>query len=36
MRYMGNIFFIWTESEDEIEDFLPRLHAFHPINKKYL
>ena len=30
MRYIDDIFFIWTESEDELEGFLQRLNAFHP------
>ena len=30
MRYIDDIFFIWTESEDELEGFLQCLHAFHP------
>ena len=30
MRYIDDIFFIWTESEDELEHFLQRLNAFHP------
>ena len=29
MRYIEDIFFIWTESEDELEGFLQRLNAFH-------
>ena len=29
MKYI-DIFFIWTESEDELERFLQRLNAFHP------
>ena len=32
MKYI-DIFFIWTESEDELERFLQRLNAFHPILK---
>ena len=30
MRYINDIFFIWTESEDELEGFLQRLNALHP------
>ena len=30
IRYIGDHFFIWTESEDELEGFLQRLNAFHP------
>ena len=30
MRYIDDIFFMWTESEDEFEGFLQRLNAFHP------
>ena len=30
MRYIHDIFFIWTESEDELEGFLQGLNAFHP------
>ena len=30
MRYIDDIFFIWTKSEDELEGFLERLNAFHP------
>ena len=30
MRYIDDIFFIWTESEDELDGFLQRLNAFHP------
>ena len=30
MSYMDDIFFIWTESEDELEGFLQRLNVFHP------
>ena len=30
MRYIDEIFFIRTESEDEPEDFLQCLNAFHP------
>ena len=29
MRHIDDIFFIWTESEDELEGFLQRLNAFH-------
>ena len=30
MRHIDDIFFIWTENEDELEGFLQRLNAFHP------
>ena len=30
MRYIDDIFFIGTETEDELEGFLQRLNAFHP------
>ena len=30
MRYIDGIFFIWTETEDELESFLQCLNAFHP------
>ena len=30
MRHIDDIFFIWTESENELEGFLQRLNAFHP------
>ena len=30
MRYIDYIFFIWIESENELEGFLQRLNAFHP------
>ena len=30
MRYIDDIFFIWTESEDKLDGFLQRLNAFHP------
>ena len=30
MRYVDDICFIWTESEDELEGFLQLLNAFHP------
>ena len=28
MRYIEDIFFIWTESEDKLEGFLQRLNVF--------
>ena len=33
MRYIDDIFFIWTENGDELEGFLQRLNAFHPDSK---
>ena len=30
MRYIGDIFFIWSESEDKLGGFLQRLNAVHP------
>ena len=30
MRYIDNIFFIWTESKDKLEGFLQSLNIFHP------
>ena len=30
LRYITDIFFIWTESEDKFEGFLNRLNNFHP------
>ena len=29
MRYIGDFFFIWTESEDELEGFLQSVSAFY-------
>ena len=29
-RYIDDIFFIWTASEKELDDFLERLNNFHP------
>ena len=29
-RYNDDIFFIWTASEKELDDFLERLNNFHP------
>ena len=34
-RYIDDIFFIWTSSEKELEDFLERLNNFHP-NLKFI
>ena len=30
LRYIDDIFFIWTEGEDKLEGFLNRLNNFHP------
>ena len=30
MRYIDEIFFIWTEVENKLESFLRRLNTFHP------
>ena len=30
LRYIDDIFFIWTESENKLESFLQRLNTFHP------
>ena len=30
LRYIVDIFFIWTEGQDKLEEFLYRLNNFHP------
>ena len=30
LRYIDDIFFIWTEGEDKLEGFLNRLNNFNP------
>ena len=30
LRYIDDIFFIWTKSENKLESFLQRLTTFHP------
>ena len=30
LRYIDDIFFIWTEGENKLESFLRRLNTFHP------
>ena len=30
LRYIDDVFFIWTESEEKLEGFLNRLNVFHP------
>ena len=30
LRYIDDIFFIWTEGENKLESFLQRLNTFHP------
>ena len=30
LRYIDDVFFIWTESEEKLEGFLNRLNDFHP------
>ena len=30
LRYIDDIFFMWTEDEDQLEGFLNRLDNFHP------
>ena len=30
LRYIDDIFVMWTESEDQLEGFLNRLDNFHP------
>ena len=30
LRYINDIFFIWTASESKLDDFLERLNNFHP------
>ena len=30
LRYIDDVFFIWTESEKKLEGFLNRLNDFHP------
>ena len=30
LRYIDDIFFIWTEGEHKLESFLQRLNTFHP------
>ena len=34
LRYIDDIFFIWTEGENKLESFLQRLNAFH-LNLKF-
>ena len=34
LRYIDDIFFIWTESENKLESFLQRLNTFH-LNLKF-
>ena len=33
LRYIDDIFFIWTEGEDKLEGFLNRLNNLHMKNK---
>ena len=30
LRYIDNIFFIWNEREEKLEEFLENLNNFHP------
>ena len=30
LRYIDNIFFIWNENEEKLEEFLENLNNFHP------
>ena len=30
LRYIDDIFFVWTHGEDKLHDFLSRLNEFHP------
>ena len=30
LRYIDNIFFVWTHGEDKLDEFLQRLNSFHP------
>ena len=30
LRYIDNIFFIWKENEEKLEEFLENLNNFHP------
>ena len=33
LRYIDDIFFIWNESEEKLEEFLENLKNFHPYLK---
>ena len=35
LRYIDDIFFIWTEDEDKLESFLQHLNIFHRNLKFY-
>ena len=30
LRYIDDMFFVWTHGEDKLHDFLSRLNEFHP------
>ena len=30
LRYIDDIFFVWTHGEDKLDEFLERLNSFHP------
>ena len=34
LRYIDDIFFVWTEGEEELKGFIERINSFHP-NLKY-
>ena len=35
LRYIDDIFFIWNESEEKLDEFLENLNNFHP-NLKFI